>query len=734
MTIRPENLAAISEGGLATNTTVDISLAVDGTTNRDKERPKMRPSSLNPKISTTNTSAVGTTTTTTTTTGGATSAGTSTTTGASTTSGKKGNEGAKASTNPPSSTGEFLPRDASTRTDGGGGKSRPTERWAVEEEKKLVSALETFGSHNWAKIAANVPGRNENQCKSKWWNMSKKATSTGTGTWTHVEEEQLVSAVESFGTASWVKVAGGVPGRNETQCRNKWYTMSRKATSTGTGTGTWTEVEEQQLVSAVETVGSHNWAKIADYVPGRNENQCGVKWWHMSKKATSNVTGTWTEAEKEQLVSAVESFGTDGWAKVARGVPGRNETQCDVKWRNMSKKATSTVTGTWTLEEKTKLISAVETFGGHHWAKIAAKVPGRNENQCKTKWSNMSRKAAATSGGTWTVEEEMKLVYAVEAYDGRNWAGITKMVPGRNESQCRSKWQRMSKENVDAESVPKTDAAVLSQLSGLEVGPDLHVFSRDTQKFRALIEIATAVRRLAPDPALPQVPDPVPTQSLLESISNVECLAASTSNVGWRCETVSLDDARASVREWKNRLGVPPTEPAGIHDDSFSDADLSNCCNTTVEDFGDNIPNDETTIPASTNASFDLSLDDPRRNSLSTFSMISTNDYAPPQSPGQEKQQASFDFSGQITPDQKNEEIQLPDLTELQMQYQNTLKKLGKSMRRSDVTRSVFKRQRKFSPSLSFESDDETDYLANPRWQQLEQSQKGLFCVINRDV
>jgi hypothetical protein len=162
----------------------------------------------------------------------------------------------------------------------------------------------------------------------------------------------------------------------------------------------------------------------------------------------------------------------------------------------------------------------------------------------------------------------MKLVYAIEAYDGRNWVEIAKMFQG---------WQYMSEEKADAESVPKTDAAGLPQLSGLEVGSALHVFTRDTQKFLALLGITT-------------------DKSLLES--SVEELAASY--VGWMCETVSLDDARASVQEWKSRLGVDPTEPAGIHDDYFSgdgnaDSDLSSGCNKAVEGFGDNMPSAETT-------------------------------------------------------------------------------------------------------------------------------------------
>jgi hypothetical protein len=138
----------------------------------------------------------------------------------------------------------------------------------------------------------------------------------------------------------------------------------------------------------------------------------------------------------------------------------------------------------------------------------------------------------------------------------------------------------MLKKAAAAESVPKTDTTVLSQISGVEqVGPDLHVFPWDSQELFALLGITTA-------------------QAFLES--NDEELAASY--VGWRDKTVSLDDAMATVREWKSRLGVPvdPTgEPAGINDDYFSDgADLSSadgCSNKAViEHVGDNMPIDET--------------------------------------------------------------------------------------------------------------------------------------------
>jgi hypothetical protein len=130
MTIRPEMLAAVPEGGLDTITAVDISFTVDGTTNQEKERPKKRPLSLNPTISTTITmgddssTSAATSAETSTSTAGDSTAGDSNT-GASATSGGKNKAGATSSPLP-NAAGPFLPRDPSSRTDvgDGGGKSR----------------------------------------------------------------------------------------------------------------------------------------------------------------------------------------------------------------------------------------------------------------------------------------------------------------------------------------------------------------------------------------------------------------------------------------------------------------------------------------------------------------------------------------------------------------------------------------------------------------------------------
>jgi hypothetical protein len=447
--------------------------------------------------------------------------------------------------------------------------SRDRRSWTPEEDAKLTEGVQQHGK-DWVSVAALVPGRNNKDCKSRWDNNVGPSIGRKIGRWTPEEDAKLTDAVTKYG-ADFVAVAALIPDRAKEQCRRRWAVVGLttiiegKHASAGASTTSggkikagsrfrrgWTLEEEDKLVSAVENCGACSWAEIATKVPGRSDRQCQSKWRNISKTTggaatdTDTDTGAWTVEEEKKLVSMVETFGTSSWAKVVPNIPGRSYIQCTSKWQNMSRRAAATATGAWTIEEKKKLVSAVETLGTASWASIAVHVPGRSENQCRCKWQKKSRKPDTDS---WTLDEEMKLVSSVETYGGSNWARIAVNVPGRNENQCRHKGQRISGQTADAENAAaKTDATGLSQLSGLEVGADLHVFPRESQQFLALLGITTA-------------------QSLLEI--NVEELAASY--VGWRGETVTLDDARATVREWKSRLGMDPTEPAGIHKTATAD-------------------------------------------------------------------------------------------------------------------------------------------------------------------
>jgi hypothetical protein len=118
------------------------------------------------------------------------------------------------------------------------------------------------------------------------------------------------------------------------------------------------------------------------------------------------------------------------------------------------------VTGRWTLEEDAKLTSAVthtrkKKYSKEYktdWIAISALVPGRTNSQCRTRWhdvSNTSIDQASGRKGKWTEDEDSKLKDAVKAHGGKDWIAIATLVPGRVEKQCRNRWHDFLDPSID---------------------------------------------------------------------------------------------------------------------------------------------------------------------------------------------------------------------------------------------------------------------------------------------
>lgn len=79
----------------------------------------------------------------------------------------------------------------------------------------------------------------------------------------------------------------------------------------------------------------------------------------------------------------------------------------------------------------------------------------------------------------------------------------------------------------------------------------------------------------------------------------------------------------------------------------------------------------------------------------------------------------------EITPESYSQpKFQLPDTTELELQYQRTLKRLSKSMRRTDETRGIVKRQR-----LN-KTDPNCNFFQSSKAKVMEESRKKLYRMI----
>ncbi|KAK7844724.1 transcription factor myb3r-3 [Quercus suber] len=105
--------------------------------------------------------------------------------------------------------------------------------------------------------------------------------------------------------------------------------------------------------------------------------------WKKSLHPARERVGRWIEDEDKRLKVAVMLFGPKNWNKIAQFVPGRTQVQCRERWVNSLDPSLSW--SEWTEEEDSKLKAAIAEHG-YCWAKVAACVPPRTDNQCRRRW------------------------------------------------------------------------------------------------------------------------------------------------------------------------------------------------------------------------------------------------------------------------------------------------------------------------------------------------------------
>jgi myb proto-oncogene protein len=99
----------------------------------------------------------------------------------------------------------------------------------------------------------------------------------------------------------------------------------------------------------------------------------------------------------------------------------------------------------WTKEEDSTLKDAVDMYNGKNWAAIAALVPGRTKSQCRGRWyCALEPKSHATAArkGKWTKEEDVELKDIVEKHNGKKWVATAALLPGRTNQQFMHRWHR----------------------------------------------------------------------------------------------------------------------------------------------------------------------------------------------------------------------------------------------------------------------------------------------------
>lgn len=93
-------------------------------------------------------------------------------------------------------------------------KSIKRSPWAPQEDARLSAAVAAYGS-SWVDVAANVPGRHNDQCRERW--TDHLDPSINRSQWSKEEDGTLIEYVREQKSASWRQVAEHLRnGRTET--------------------------------------------------------------------------------------------------------------------------------------------------------------------------------------------------------------------------------------------------------------------------------------------------------------------------------------------------------------------------------------------------------------------------------------------------------------------------------------------------------------------------------------
>ncbi|KEY71919.1 hypothetical protein S7711_11359 [Stachybotrys chartarum IBT 7711] len=150
----------------------------------------------------------------------------------------------------------------------------------------------------------------------------------------------------------------------------------------------------------------------------------------------------WTDAEDNVLYREARSQLANGqvkdWNRIAAKLPGRTNKDCRKRWIN--KVCGSLKKGVWDEDEDERLREAVRVHG-QKWAIIANIVGLRSPDQCAKRWQ-YSLDPRLDHGG-WSPEEDEFLVTLVQAH-GRDWKLLHEQeFPTRSRNELKNRYSTL---------------------------------------------------------------------------------------------------------------------------------------------------------------------------------------------------------------------------------------------------------------------------------------------------
>ena len=98
----------------------------------------------------------------------------------------------------------------------------------------------------------------------------------------------------------------------------------------------WSDEEDARLITAVSRFGCNDWKMVAAFVGfGRTSSQCNQRWTRALNPTISHKP--WTNEEDNLLIQLVQENGEGGWRKIANKISGRTDLQCRHRYLTLKK-------------------------------------------------------------------------------------------------------------------------------------------------------------------------------------------------------------------------------------------------------------------------------------------------------------------------------------------------------------------------------------------------------------
>ncbi len=164
----------------------------------------------------------------------------------------------------------------------------------------------------------------------------------------------------------------------------------------------WTEEEDVLLKTYYSKYGANNWLEIAKHIPGRNASQCSQRW--RRKYKPEKIRKNWIGEEDNLLMELVSKYGQN-WQVISNHMrSSANRTGKQIRERYLNKLDPKISREPFTEEEDRIVLEEYKRIG-KKWSEISKILHGRPENSVKNRfYSHIKRKILKEEEGDKKLE------------------------------------------------------------------------------------------------------------------------------------------------------------------------------------------------------------------------------------------------------------------------------------------------------------------------------------------